>query len=548
MQPLASLLAVLLSLVALQAVPTPPTTHDPKPEPKPAETKPAATTPPNFVFIQAEATGWSSTSVDMDGEPPSHARPKGLTPNLEELAAEGMRFSDFYASCPRCTPSRASFVTGISPAKLHMTYQNEGGNSRREQGDGGYTLMKMVPPEVEEYIPKGVKTTAEWLKELGYTSAHFGKWHAGRADPKAKGFDASDGPNSNQGPERGVAPNPKQAAVITDKGIAFMREAAKAGTPFYVQISHYGFGSEEEATPESLAFAKSLVSGVSGKPMGAIAGQHVVDQQIGRVRAALKEMGIADNTYIFFSADHGAQGGGGGGGGRGGRNAANPPFSGAKGSVSEGGIRVPFIVVGPGVPAGVVSRVRATGMDLVPTMRDLAGKPIEKAADPDAQTAVEGGSLVPVLKSSGESAGKGTVARTREEIVIHFPHYDLNNGGPASAIYLGDHKLVRNYDAGTVRLYDISKDRAEANDLAASMPERVKELEAKLDAYLKAIRAPMATPAKDAPANPNGGASGGSGSEKQTDRPRRGGRGGGGGGGGGGGRGGQNKPNQGGDA
>jgi len=485
--------AAFVSLLALQSAPAPATTAKPAPDTKPAA---AAKSPPNFVFIQAEATGWSSTSVDMDGEPPSQARPKGLTPNLEEMAAEGMRFSDFYASCPRCTPSRASFVTGISPAKLHMTYQNEGGNSRREGGDGGYTLMKMVPPEVEEYIPKGVKTTAEWLKELGYTSAHFGKWHAGRADPKANGFDASDGPNSNQGPERGAAPNPKQAAVITDKGIAFMREAAKAGKPFYVQISHYGFGSEEEATPESLAFAKSLVSGVSGKPMGAIAGQHVVDQQIGRVRAALKEMGIADNTYIFFSADHGAQGGG--GGGRGGRNSANPPFSGAKGSVSEGGIRVPFIVVGPGVPAGVVSRVRATGMDLVPTMRDLAGKPIEKAADPDAQTAVEGGSLVPVLKSSGENAGKGTVARTREEIVIHFPHDDLNNGGPASAIYLGDYKLVRNYDAGTVKLYDIAKDRAESNDLAAQIPERVKELEAKLDAYLKAIKAPMATPGKDA--------------------------------------------------
>ncbi|MBI1304303.1 MAG: sulfatase-like hydrolase/transferase [Phycisphaera sp.] len=540
MQPLASALAALLSLAALQASPTPPLA------------KPAATSQPNFIFIQAEATGWSSISVDMDGVPPSHARPKGLTPNLETMAAEGMRFSDFYASCPRCTPSRASFVTGISPAKLHMTYQNEGGNSRREQGNGeGYTLMKMVPPEVEEYIPKGVKTTAEWLKELGYTSAHFGKWHAGRADPKANGFDASDGPNSNQGPERGVAPNPKQATVITDKGIAFMREAVKAGKPFYVQISHYGFGSEEEATPESLAFAKSLVSGVSGKPMGAIAGQHLVDQQIGRVRAALKEMGIDDNTYIFFSADHGAQGGGGGsGGGRGGRNSANPPFSGAKGSVSEGGIRVPFIVVGPGVPAGVVSRVRATGMDLVPTMRDLAGKPIEKAADPDAQTAVEGGSLVPVIKSSGENAGKGTVARTREEIVIHFPHYDLNNGGPASAIYLGEHKLVRNYDAGTVKLYDIAKDRAESNDLAASMPERVKELEAKLDAYLKAIKAPMATPApkggatddKPAAEKPADG-------QRPADRPRRGGGGGGGGGAGRGeGGGGRNKPNQGGGA
>jgi hypothetical protein len=123
-----------------------------------------------------------------------------------------------------------------------------------------------------------------------------------------------------------------------------------------------------------------------------------------------------------------------------------------------------------------VSRVRATGMDLVPTMRDLAGKPIEKAADPDAQTAVEGGSLVPVLKSSGENAGKGTVARTREEIVIHFPHDDLNNGGPASAIYLGDYKLVRNYDAGTVKLYDIAKDRAEGGVLGNNKHQRVHHL------------------------------------------------------------------------
>lgn len=548
--------AAILSLVALQSAPSPTPAAKPAQDAKPSV---AAKALPNFVFIQAEATGWSSTSVDMDGEPPSHARPAGLTPNLERLAAEGMRFSDFYATCPRCTPSRASFVTGISPAKLHMTYQNEGGNSRREQGDDRYTLMKMVPPEVEEYIPKGVKTTAEWLKELGYTSAHYGKWHAGRADPKANGFDASDGPNSNQGPERGVAPNPKQATAITDKGIAFMREAVNAKKPFYVQISHYGFGSEEEATPESLEVARKLVPGVGGKPLGAIAGQHDMDLQLARVRAALVEMGIADNTYIFFSADHGAQGGGGGGGGaRGGRNAANPPFAGAKGSVSEGGIRVPFIVVGPGVPAGVISRVRATGMDLVPTLRDLAGRPIEKAADPDAQMVVEGGSLASVLKTSGENAGKGAVARTREEIVIHFPHYDLNNGGPASAIYLGDHKLVRNYDAGTVKLYDIAKDRAEANDLAAQMPERVKELEAKLDAYLKAIKAPMATPAKDAPAKPEGGAGAGGEVEKPADRPRRGGgqgggqgrgRGGQGGGQGGGGQsGGRNNPNQGGGA
>jgi arylsulfatase A-like enzyme len=221
----------------------------------------------------------------MDGEPPSHARPAGLTPNLEKLAADGMRFSDFYATAPRCTPSRTSFVTGISPAKLHMTYQNEGGNSRREEGNGDqYLLLKMVPPPVETTLPKGVKTTGNWLGELGYASAHFGKWHVGRQAPTAIGFDLSDGPNGNQGPDRGTAPNPEQCEVITDKGIAFMREQVKAGKPFYLQISHYGYGSEEEATPAAVAKARELVPGVGGKPLGAIAGQYDMDLQLARVR------------------------------------------------------------------------------------------------------------------------------------------------------------------------------------------------------------------------------------------------------------------------
>jgi arylsulfatase A len=547
------------AVVGQDAAEKPATKPATKPADKPAANEKSSTRAPNFIFIQAEATGWSSTSVDMDGEPPSHARGPELTPNLAKLASEGMRFSDFYVTAPRCTPSRASWVTGISPAKMHMTYQNEGGGNRREEGNGGsYNLMRMIPPEVEEYLPKGVKTTGDVLRDLGYGTAHFGKWHAGRADPKANGFDVSDGPNSNQGPERGVAPNPKQCTEIVDKGIAFMREQLKVGKPFFVQLSHYGFGAEEEATPASLEVARKVAPGVSGKPLGAIAGQHDMDLQLGRLRAALAEMGVADNTYIFFSADHGAQGGGGGGGGGGaarggGRNSANPPFAGAKGSVSEGGIRVPFIAYGPGIAAGVVSNVRATGMDLLPTLSDLAGKPVGKSfempKEPDAQLSVEGGSLVPVLMTSGEHAGKGAVARSRDEIVIHFPHYDLNNGGPASAIYLGQYKLVRNYDAKTVKLYDIAKDRGETNDIASTMPEKVKELEEKLDAYLKAIKAGMPRVNPDAgkapadgstsgdsaggtpttPSNPDGARPGGG--------QRRGGQGGGGGKGGGKGRG-----------
>ena len=482
---LPSIVALTLSMIAgILGAPVQKPTAPPAAKPK-ATGKDAAPAKPNFVFIQAEAQGWSSTSVDMDGEPPSTARPAGLTPNLEQMAKDGMRFSDFYVTCPRCTPSRTSFVTGISPAKLHMTYQAEGGR-KTEDGESPYKLMRMIPPTADVNLPSGVKTTGGWLGDLGYTSAHFGKWHVGRQSPSQLGFTTCDGANSNQGPERGVAPNPKQATEITDKGIAFMREQVKAGTPFYLQLSHYGFGAEEEATPEALAAAKGLVSGVSGKPMGAIAGARDVDTQVGRVMAALKELGIDGTTYVFYSADHGAQGGGGGSGG--GRNQANPPFKGAKGSVSEGGIRVPLIVKGPGIEAGAVSHVRATGMDLLPTMLDAAGSPIKPAATPDAQNAIEGGSLMPVLTHGGT----GKVERTRADTIIHFPHYDLNNGGPATAIYRDQWKLVRNDDAGTISLYDIAKDRAESTDLSAANAELVKDLITTMDAYLDAVHAQRA--------------------------------------------------------
>jgi arylsulfatase A-like enzyme len=129
----------------------------------------------------------------------------------------------------------------------------------------------------------------------------------------------------------------------------------------------------------------------------------------------------------------------------------------------------------------------------VPTLRDLAGAPIPVAEDPDARNAVEGGSMASVLKASAADAATAAIARPREEIVIHFPHYDLNNGGPASAIYLAEHKLVRNYDTGKVVLYDIVRDPGESRDLAADMPERVQDLEARLDAYLKAVKAQMPT-------------------------------------------------------
>ena len=233
---------------------------------------------------------------------------------------------------------------------------------------------------------------------------------------------------------------------------------------------------------------------LSGKTLASAAGVRDMDKAIGQVLAAIEELGIAKNTYIFFSTDHGNQGGNGGRNG----SSANPPLTGGKGSVREGGIRVPFLAMGPDIAAGTICGQRATGMDLLPTLLELAGAPLEKPENPDALTTVEGGSLAQVLRSTG--AGK--IVRPREEIVIHFPHYDLDNGGPASAIFLGEWKLVRNYDTGAITLHDITKDREERHDVAREQPEKVQELLAKLDAYLVAVKAQMPTKAGESPAEP----------------------------------------------
>lgn len=374
----------------------------------------------------------------------------------------------------------------------------------------------MIAPPSEKELPQEVRTTAEVLREAGYASAHLGKWHVGRSNPRVHGFEVNDGANSNVGPGNNREPNPEEGIAITDKGIAFITEQVKAGKPFFVQMSHYGAGKESEATPESLAEVRDLLekSGMKAareKELVRLAAIRDMDKAIGRVMATLRELGVADNTVIAFSTDHGSPGGG-GGGPRG--TAANPPLAGGKGSVREGGVRVPMIIAGPGIKPGLVSHVRATCMDLLPTFADMAGAPITvAAAHRDDLTSIEGGSLVEVLKGSENAA----VKRPRDEIYIHFPHYDLGNGGPASAVYMGPYKFMRNDDSGKRYLFNLERDPSELKDLAAEMPERAGDMEAKLDAYLKAIDAPVAKPNPAA-----GGDQGGAATPPEREiRPRR---------------------------
>ena len=439
---------------------------------------------PNFVFILGEGHGWSSTSVRMDDAVPESRSTFVRTPNFETLAQSGMRFANFYAPSPRCTPSRVALFTGKSPAQLHMTFIGEG-----KKDSGGVGNTRVIPPSASMELPVSEVTLAKLLQHAGYATAHFGKWHMGRANPSQHGYDENDGANGNGGPDNVDNPHPKQLFAMTGCGVEFMARQVKAGKPFYLQLSHYASRHGGDARPESIAAVKSW-GNMDERDSGTAAADLDLDVAFGMVLKKLDELGIANNTYVIFTTDHGTPG-------------KNPPFAGGKGTVSEGGLRVPFIVRGPGIRPGACSHVRAVGEDLVSTIAELAHvtEPLPKG--------VEGGSLASVLAN----AGNGTVKRSREEFVVHFPHYDKDSIGPASAILLGDFKLIRVYETGALQLFNIAQDPGERRDLAQEMPDKAKELNQRLSDYLAAVNAQMPMP------NPNYDPT------KPTPEPKRGGKG-----------------------
>ncbi|MFO0604649.1 MAG: sulfatase-like hydrolase/transferase [Polyangiales bacterium] len=418
---------------------------------------------PSFIVFLAEANGWTSTSVLQDEAIPASRSGTIQTPSLDRLSAQGMRFSNFYAPSPRCMPTRASLLTGRSPAALHMTFIPEARN------EGAATGM-VVPPVTLTTLPVATPTVASVLRASGYGTAHFGKWHAGNVDPRMYGFDASDGATANRGPENVDHPNPAQAYLIADRAIEFLDAQAAAGRPFYLQVSSYGGKDEVDARPETYAMAAARLPGANPRDVALAAVQMDMDVNIGRVLRRLDELGLAADTYVFFTSDHGAQG-----------PNSNPPLAGSKGTVWEGGIRVPLFVRGPNVRMGVASRARTYGVDLLPTIAGLAGV----ASLPGG---LEGGDLRAIL-----GGGATDVRRARDEYVVHFPHYDMDPLGPASAIILGDYKLTRFWETNAQRLYNLAADLGESTDLAGRDPARVAELSGRLDAYLTAVNAQLPT-------------------------------------------------------
>lgn len=427
---------------------------------------------PNFVVIMGEAQGWTSSSVQMDDRVPESKSTIARTPNLEKLAAGGMRFASFYAASPRCTPTRAALFTGRSPAALHMTFVQEAHGG----AESGFSAMgsKLLPAEATTELPTGVTTIAGLLQRSGYATAHFGKWHVGRVSPAQHGFDVSDGPTNNGGSAS------VEAFGMTERGIDFMSRQVKAGKPFYLQLSHYPGRGGTEARPETYATVRQRVRNPREQRLaGAAAVTEDMDASIGLLLAALDRLAIAGRTYVIYTSDHGALG----------RN-GNEPLASGKGTVWEGGLRVPLIVRGPGIKPGACSHVRATTVDLFPTMAALAQSTEPLPRD------LEGGSLAPIVAG----AAGATVKSAREEIVVHVPHYDRNDQAPASAILLGSYKLIHLYESGALMLFNVDTDLSERRDLATTEPQKAAELDRRLTGYLQAVGAqmPAANPQYDA--------------------------------------------------
>jgi len=435
----------------------------------------AASQPPNFIVILTDDQGWGTTSVLMDPLVPESKSDFFKTPNIERLAASGMRFSQAYASHCNCSPSRAALQTGRSPAALHLTDIIERNAGPTYEGN------KLIPPHHVSGLPANETTIPELLKAHDplYRTAHFGKWHLASGGPEKFGYDVSDGPTMNRAGSvpANLPDDPKKIFSTTRKSIAFIQDQIKSGHPFYLQVSYYATHAANQSLPATLERFRNAPKGKRhvNVPYGAML--YDLDTGIGQLLDAVNAAGISTNTYIFYTSDNGSVPTDDPGN-------INGPVHGYKATVWEGGIRVPFMVAGPGVKAGSVSRTPVVGYDILPTICDLAGITTWPKV-------VEGGSFKPAILGDGTAA----VKRPGDFLVFHWPHYQHEKHSiPDTTILSDGWKLHYWWESGQVQLFHLDKDLGESQDVAADYPSRAAELKKSLTNYLASINAQLPVP------------------------------------------------------
>ncbi len=419
---------------------------------------------PNIILILADDLGWADLS--------SYGNRFNETPRLDRMAREGMRFTQAYAG-PVCSPTRANIQSGQDQARFGIT-QHIPGHRR--------PFAKMIDPVVPRHLPLEVETFAERLGAAGYATGYFGKWHLGGEGHGASAqgwrtvveFTGNTVPPGLADGERGR----RATDFIARKAEAFI--AAHRAGPFLLQLSSSAVHIPLSTTPALLAKykAKTPVPGYPSLPEYAGLLEEF-DQLVGRVLDAVEAAGLTKKTLIVFSSDNGGletqQGGA--------IVTSNAPLRNEKGSLYEGGIRIPFIVRWPGrIPAGVVNDSPASTLDLYPTFLDFAGVPLP-ATQP-----VDGVSLASVLRDP-----KARLAR--DTLTWHLPHY--HHSTPAGAIRQGEWKLIEFFEDDSVELYHLGRDRGETTNLASREPGVVVELRSALAEWRRSVGARMPVP------NPN---------------------------------------------
>ena len=442
----------------------------------------------NFVFILVDDLGWTDTGC--------YGSKFYETPNIDRLASQGMRFTDGYAACAVCSPTRAAVMTGRYPARLGVTdwirSRFQGGeipeNKKNPTDYVGDKDRKLLCPPNALWMELDEITIAEALKPAGYTSCHIGKWHLGADDwyPDRQGFDFNIGgcdfgqpPNyfdpysrNGQGQIPTLSPR-RDGEYLTDReadeAVEFI--SSHKDKPFFLYMAHYAVHTPIQGKEDVVAKYKAKQPTDQNNPTYAAMIQSV-DDAVGKITSAIDELGIAEKTIVFFTSDNGGLLG----------ITSNTPLRAGKGYPYEGGIREPLIVRWPKViNAGTISREPVTSVDYFTTICEAAGVPLPR------DRAIDGVSLLAHLKSNG------TDKLDREAIFWHFPHY-RGKIVPYSIIRAGDWKLIKRYEGKTFELFNLKDDLPEENDLSEKMPEKVKELDAKLTDWLQTCNAKLPRP------------------------------------------------------
>jgi arylsulfatase A len=444
--------------------------------------------PLNVVLILVDDLGW--TDLGCCGSAYYE------TPSIDRLAAQGMRFTNAYAACAVCSPTRAAVLTGRYPARVGVTdwirarFQGstvpQDGRNPTEYV-GGRDRRLLCPPnalwmELEE------TTIAELLSEAGYTTCHIGKWHLGFDDwyPDRQGFDVNIGGCDMGQPPSYFDPyfSPHQGGIPTlgpreegeyltdreaDEAVHFIR--AHAEGPFFVYWAPYAVHAPLQAKAKVIAkYEAKAPTQHHGNPKYA-AMIESVDDGVARIMQTLDETGLTAQTLVIFTTDNGGLLG----------PTNNAPLRSGKGYPYEGGIRVPLIVRWPGrTQAGSTCDEPVLSVDFLPTICNAAGVP------PPDDRAIDGRSLVPLLE--------GDASLNREAIFWHFPHYRGRDVVPYSIVRAGDWKLIKRYEGTTYELFRLRDDPGESNDLSAQRPDMVEALNRMLEQWLESVGARLPRP------------------------------------------------------